>query len=168
MEPGSILVERELPIDGALVGPCLLRLRRDTAGPSCTWTLGGHGAAELDVHFRRAGDPDGGTGAWSAGGRLWEPDRLAVATVVVELWPSTDRCVLRILLGTPATAARVARARAPRHPRRRPRDRARRGVALAREPSRPRADRGLNLHRFPGLHPPDARPCRGGNTPARR
>ncbi len=101
MEPGSILVERELPIDGALVGPCLLRLRRDTAGPSCTWTLGGHGAAELDVHFRRAGDPDGGTGAWSAGGRLWEPDRLAVATVVVELWPSTDRCVLRILLGTP-------------------------------------------------------------------
>lgn len=101
MEPGSILVERELPIDGALVGPCLLRLRRDTAGPSCTWTLGGHGAAELDVHFRRAGDPDGGTGAWSAGGRLWEPDRLAVATVVVELWPSTDRCGLRIRLGPP-------------------------------------------------------------------
>ena len=61
MDPGGISVARTLPIDGALLGDVLLRLRRDSAASVLRWTLGDRGAAEVDVCFtsseRRPGRP---------------------------------------------------------------------------------------------------------------
>ncbi len=79
MEPGDIVVERTLPIDGALLGDVLLRLRRDAQGAIAHWTLGDHGTAELDVNFTSFGP------AWHASARLWERDPLALVNVDVEL-----------------------------------------------------------------------------------
>jgi hypothetical protein len=102
VEAGSILVERELPIDGALVGACLLRLRRDAVDRRISWTLGGHGSADLDVHFHRAaGDAVPRTDLWSTTCRLWERDRLAATTVIVELRSSAGGCELVVRASGP-------------------------------------------------------------------
>ena len=79
MEPGDIAVARTLPIDGALLGNVLLRLRRDTEGAAVQWTLGDHGTAELDVNFV----PD--EAGWRTAARLWQRNRLAVVTVTFAL-----------------------------------------------------------------------------------
>src|SRR5262252_8828296 len=65
MDPGVISVTRTLPIDGALLGDVLLRLRRDTDGAVVRWTLGDRGAAEVDAHFASEGT------AWVTTGRIW-------------------------------------------------------------------------------------------------
>jgi hypothetical protein len=65
MDPGVISVTRTLPIDGALLGDVLLRLRRDTDGAVVRWTLGDRGAAEVDAHFASEGT------AWVTSGRIW-------------------------------------------------------------------------------------------------
>ena len=88
MEPGAdIVVERTLPIDGALLGDVLLRLRRDAPGAIVHWTLGEYGTAELDVNFTSFGP------AWHASARLWERDPLALENVEVELARVADDTV---------------------------------------------------------------------------
>lgn len=102
MDAGSILVERELPIDGALVGACLLRLRRDAIDRRTSWTLGDRGSADLDVHFHHTADDAGPqAGLWSTTCRLWERDRLAVTTVIVELRSSAGGCELVVRASDP-------------------------------------------------------------------
>ncbi len=79
MNPGGISVGRTLPIDGALLGEVLLRLRRDSAAPALRWTLGNRGAAEVDVSFTSAGT------AWTTKARLWNHSGLAVAAARLQL-----------------------------------------------------------------------------------
>ncbi len=79
MNPGGISVGRTLPIDGALLGEVLLRLRRDSAEPALRWTLGRRGAAEVDVSFTSAGT------AWTTKARLWNQSGLAVAAARLQL-----------------------------------------------------------------------------------
>jgi hypothetical protein len=78
MEPGGISVARTLPIDGALLGDVLLRLRRDSAASSLRWTLGDRGAAEVDVCFTSAG------AGWTTTARLWS--RTSVALTPATVW----------------------------------------------------------------------------------
>ena len=79
MDPGGISVERTLPIDGALLGDVLLRLRRDSPAPSLRWTLGDRGAAEVDVCFTSDGP------VWTTRVRLWNYSGLAMTTATVQL-----------------------------------------------------------------------------------
>ncbi|MGO9877077.1 MAG: hypothetical protein ACLPVY_25145 [Acidimicrobiia bacterium] len=107
MDGGHIRVARALPIDAALVGDVLVRLRRDTAGSTMSWTLGDRGSAELDVDFfpvffgfvsETAGP------AWTTTARLWDPQAVAVVLAVVELSAvSTDTCELTIRPDFPLT-----------------------------------------------------------------
>ena len=102
MEAGSILVERELPIDGALARACLLRLRRDAVDRCISWTLGDRGSADLDVHFHHTpGDAGPPAGLWATTCRLWERGRLAVATVIVELRADAPGCELVVRASDP-------------------------------------------------------------------
>ena len=78
-KPGGISVARTLPIDGALLGDVLLRLRRDSTGSVLRWTLGGRGAAEVDVSFMTAGT------SWTTTARLWNETGLAVTAATLEL-----------------------------------------------------------------------------------
>jgi hypothetical protein len=100
MYGGNINVSRALPIDAALVGDVLVRLRRDTNGSTMGWTLGDRGSAELDVDFFPVffGFGSNGAGpAWTTTARLWDPQAVAVALAVVELNAvSTDTCDLVI------------------------------------------------------------------------
>ena len=79
MEPGSLSVTRTLPIDGALLGDVLLRLRRDGTGAVLRWTLGDRGAVGVDVNFTSDGP------RWCATGRIWNPAGLALAAVTLSL-----------------------------------------------------------------------------------
>ncbi len=79
MDPGGISVERTLPIDGALVGDVLLRLRRDSPESTLRWTLGDLGAAEVEVGFTSDG-PD-----WTTRARLWNYSGLAMTTATLRL-----------------------------------------------------------------------------------
>jgi len=79
MIPGGISVGRTLPIDGALVGEVLLRLRRDSAASALRWTLGDRGSAEVDVTFTSAGTD------WATKARLWNTSGLAVAAARLQL-----------------------------------------------------------------------------------
>jgi hypothetical protein len=79
MEPGNISVSRTLPIDGALLGDVLLRLRRDSGATPLRWTLGDRGAIEVDVQFTTTGT------AWSTTARVWDAAGLAVASVALKL-----------------------------------------------------------------------------------
>ena len=107
MDGGTLSVARALPIDAALVGDVLVRLRRDTCGTTMRWTLGERGSAELDVDFfpvffgfvsNRVGP------AWTTSARLWDPEAVAVASAVVELTAvSTDTCELAIRPDVPLT-----------------------------------------------------------------
>ena len=114
MDPGGISVERTLPIDGALLGEVLLRLRRDSAAPALRWTLGNRGAAEVDVCFTSAGT------AWTTTARLWNHSGLAVAAARLQLEaPAPTRCASPWNHLPPAAAGVTTRAtssiwRAPR------------------------------------------------------
>jgi hypothetical protein len=79
MNPGGISVERDLPIDGSLLGDVLLRLRRDSPAPALRWTLGDRGAAEVEVAFASDGP------AWTTRARLWNYAGLGMTTAVVRL-----------------------------------------------------------------------------------
>jgi len=101
MDGGDITVTRALPIDGALVGDVLLRLRRDTPRSAASWTLGSLGAVEIDTRFSRATSDaalDITDGAlWATTGRLWDCDAIAVVPVVVELTAvANDACRLTL------------------------------------------------------------------------
>jgi hypothetical protein len=84
MEPGGIKVARTLPIDGALIGDVLLRLRRDAQAASLRWNLGERGAVEIDVNFVSDGP------SWCAPGRIWDRRGLALAPVGWRLDPRAD------------------------------------------------------------------------------
>jgi hypothetical protein len=79
MDPGGISVERTLPIDGALLGDVLLRLRRDSPASTLRWTLGDRGAAEVEVGFTSDGP------VWTTRARLWNYSGLAMTTATVQL-----------------------------------------------------------------------------------
>ena len=87
MEPGSLSVTRTLPIDSALLGDVLLRLRRDAAGAVLCWNLGGRGSAEIDASFTSEGAD------WSASGRIWDRAGLSLAAVTFLLASSADDTV---------------------------------------------------------------------------
>jgi len=65
MDRGGMSVARTLPIDGALLGDVILRLRRDSTMPALRFTLGNRGAAEVDACFISAGC------GWTTKARLW-------------------------------------------------------------------------------------------------
>jgi hypothetical protein len=79
MDPVGISVERTLPIDGALLGDVLLRLRRDSPASTLRWTLGDLGAAEIEVGFTSDGP------AWTTEARLWNYSGLAMTIATVRL-----------------------------------------------------------------------------------
>ena len=86
MDAGGICVARSLPIDAALVRDVLIGLRRDVPGGVARWTLGGRGAAEVDVDFFPILTPSGDASpAWSSSARLWDPDGVALLPAVVEI-----------------------------------------------------------------------------------
>ena len=79
MDPDSIGVQRTLPIDGALLGEVLLRLRRDSPASVLRWTLGGRGAAEVDVCFTSDGPQ------WITTARLWNETGIGLAMTAATL-----------------------------------------------------------------------------------
>jgi hypothetical protein len=81
MYPGGVSVERSLPIDGALLGDVLLRLRRDSPASALRWTLGDRGAAEIEVSFASDGP------AWTSKARLWNYAGLGMTNATVRLVP---------------------------------------------------------------------------------
>jgi hypothetical protein len=98
MEPGTtpqrINVARALPIDGALLGDALLRLRRDTAGTSLRWNLGDRGAVEIDVSFVSAPQ-------WRTTARVWDSGGLALATCALEINTAVDSVSVRLAVDHP-------------------------------------------------------------------
>ncbi len=90
MEPGNLSMQRTLPIDDALLGDVLLRLRRDTAGTVLCWNLGGRGSAEIDASFTSLG------AHWHTTGRLWDPTGVALAGVTLLLEPAAVDAVLTL------------------------------------------------------------------------
>ncbi len=103
MDAGGICVARSLMIDAALVRDVLIRLRRDVPGGVARWTLGGRGAAEIDVDFfpilTPAGEP---SPAWSSSARLWDPEGIALLPAVVEIRAAAvDTCELILQPATP-------------------------------------------------------------------
>ena len=79
MDPEDTGVQRKLPIDGALLADVLLRLRRDSPATVLRWTLGGRGAAEVDVCFTSAGTD------WTTTARLWNASGLAMTPATLRL-----------------------------------------------------------------------------------
>src|SRR5690349_15076436 len=79
MEPNSISVARTLPIDSALLGDVLLRLRRDAHGAIVRWTLGDRGRAELDINFTSE------HAIWATLARVWDVTGLALAQLTIRL-----------------------------------------------------------------------------------
>jgi hypothetical protein len=79
MDPEDIGVRRNLPIDGALLADVLLHLRRDSPATVLRWTLGGRGAAEVDVCFTSAGTD------WVTTARLWNETGLAMTAATLRL-----------------------------------------------------------------------------------
>ena len=83
IEPHQISVTRMLPIDGALLGDVLRRLRRDSGAQALRWTLGGRGSAEVDANFTSSG------ATWTTPARVWDATGLAVASVALRLTATT-------------------------------------------------------------------------------
>jgi len=79
MDPAAISVERTLPIDGALLGDVVLRLRRDSTATALRWTLGDRGTAEVDTCFTSAGS------GWTTTARLWNATGRAVTAATIQL-----------------------------------------------------------------------------------
>ena len=134
MDPGGISVARTLPIDGALLGDVLLRLRRDSAASVLRWTLGDRGSAEVDVSFTSAGP------SWTTTARLWNHTGLAVTAATLALVATGADEVLPHARADPAPRPRLG-TRGPAPRRRGPgrARRARRRAALARDARGPHA-----------------------------
>jgi hypothetical protein len=79
MAPGNITVSRTLPIDSALLGDVLLRLRRDSGTGPLRFRLGERGSVEVDVNFTSSGS------TWTTPARVWDPGGLAVAGIALRL-----------------------------------------------------------------------------------
>ena len=78
MDRGGMSVARTLPIDGALLGDVILRLRRDST-PALRFTLGNRGTAEIDVGFTSVGS------GWATTARLWSHGGLVVTPSTLQL-----------------------------------------------------------------------------------
>ena len=96
MDRGGMSVARTLPIDAALLGDVIRRLRRDTSSGRLRWTLGDRGAAEVDVCFTSAGP------AWTTKARLWSHAGMVVTPARLQLVATADevRLTLEPLLPT--------------------------------------------------------------------
>jgi hypothetical protein len=84
MKPGGMKAARTLPIDGALLGDTLLRLRRDAEDATVRWNLGERGAVEIETNFVS----DGPT--WRASGRIWDRSGLALVAIEWRVEPCPD------------------------------------------------------------------------------
>ena len=103
MNPAGTSVARTLPIDGALLGDVMLRLRRDTPASLLRWTLGDRGTAEVDACFTSAGP------AWTTNARLWNRAGLAVTAATLQL-VATGADEVRLTLEPTMPPARATRA----------------------------------------------------------
>ncbi len=102
MDSGGIFTARTVPMDAALAGDVLMRLRRDTRGAVARWTLGGRGTAELDVSFFPVPAEVPSTPAWSTTARLWDRMGIALVDTVVELTgTAADTCELTLRPNVP-------------------------------------------------------------------
>ncbi len=87
MDPDGSSVARVLPIDGALLGDVLLRLRRDYANSALRWTLGDRPV-------------------WTTTARLWAGTGLAVTAAIVHcVATAADEVHLTLEATLPPTAA---------------------------------------------------------------
>ena len=84
MDRGGMSVARTLPIDGALLGDVMLRLRRDSPTPALRWTLGNSGTAEVDICFTPSGP------AWTTKVRLWSHAGVVMTPATLELVATGD------------------------------------------------------------------------------
>ena len=98
MDAAGISVARALPIDAALLGDVLIKVRRDVPGAVARWTLGGRGVAEVDVDFFPVLTAAGAaTPAWTSTARLWDPEGVALVHMVVEVRAAeVDACELSL------------------------------------------------------------------------
>ncbi len=105
MDPDGFGVRRTLPIDGALLGDVLLRLRRDSPASVLRWTLGDLGAAEVDVRFTSAG------AQWNTTARLWnETGRAMTAATLHLVAAGPDEVCLTLEPGSGPAMADLAQA----------------------------------------------------------
>ena len=109
-------VARRLPIGADELERVLLRLRRDCVDQQISWTLGDHGACELDATFLRVAS--GGPPTFAARGRLWDRAHLALAPIAIVITVRDDECDIEARPGVlaawwrkhPSQYARLARA----------------------------------------------------------
>ncbi len=102
MHGGSINAARSLPIDAALIGDVLRRLRRDTRGSASSWMLGAHGSAEIDIDFFPAAAAE--VPSWTTTARLWDPNAVAMVRATIELTAAeADACTLTARPDVPLT-----------------------------------------------------------------
>ena len=100
MDRGGMSVARTLPIDGALLGDVILRLRRDSTMPALRFTLGNRGTAEIDVCFTSVGS------GWTTTARLWSHGGLVVTPSTLQLMATgADEVCLTLEPVLPATPA---------------------------------------------------------------
>jgi hypothetical protein len=103
MYGGNINAARSLPIDAALIGDVLRRLRRDTRGSAASWMLGTHGSAEIDIDFFPVAAPTD-VPAWTTTARLWDPEAVAMVRATIELTAvAADSCTLTARPDVPLT-----------------------------------------------------------------
>jgi hypothetical protein len=101
MDRDGMSVARTLPIDGALLGDVMLRLRRDSPAPALRWNLGGRGAVEVDVFFTSAGP------VWTTKARLWSHAGMVVTPATLQLVATADDEVRLTLEPVPPPAPAV-------------------------------------------------------------
>jgi len=109
-------VARRLPIGADELERVLLRLRRDCVDQQISWTLGDHGACELDATFLRVAS--GGPPTFAARGRLWDRAHLALAPIAIVITVRDDECDIDVRPGVlaawwrnhPSQYVRLARA----------------------------------------------------------
>ena len=104
MDPEDIGMQRILPIDGALLADVLLRLRRDSPATVLRWTLGGRGAAEVDVCFTSAGTD------WTTTARLWNETGMRMTPATLRLAASSADAVCVTLEPAAPASPELARA----------------------------------------------------------
>ena len=104
MDPEDIGMQRTLPIDGALLADVLLRLRRDSPATVLRWTLGGRGAAEVDVCFTSAGTD------WTTTARLWNETGMRMTPATLRLAASSADAVCVTLEPAAPASPELARA----------------------------------------------------------
>jgi hypothetical protein len=84
----ALRVTHRLPIGGEEVERVLMRLRRDTPDQRISWTLGDHGACELEAGFVPL--PVDGSPTWAASARLWDRSHLALAPIAITVTSRGD------------------------------------------------------------------------------